>query len=266
MNVSIVIPVYNEADYLESCLKAVAKQTVEPYEVLVIDNNSTDRTVQIAKKFGFVTVIPEPTQGIVFARNTGFRHAKGEILARIDADTILPANWVTLISKALSDDSNLSAVTGRPSFRDVPIAPLFNWLQVLLYQNMQKLLTGSYMLWGANMAVRKDAWIAVASNCSQRTDVDEDIDLSLCLHRGKFIISYLPELLVNVSLQRGKWTFSHTIKYLSTWPRDYRLHGMKVRAAFVGAISFLLVVGSLPVLIYQSLKSRGRLIYSRRGR
>jgi hypothetical protein len=41
---------------------------------------------------------------------------------------------------------------------------------------------------------------------------------------------------------------------------------MKVRAALVGAISFLLVVGSLPVLIYQSLKSRGRLIYSRRGR
>jgi glycosyltransferase involved in cell wall biosynthesis len=198
MNVSIVIPVYNEADYLESCLNAVAEQTVRPYEVLVIDNNSSDTTIKIAKKFSFVTVIPEPKQGIVFARNTGFKKSKGEILARIDADTILTNDWVSLVAQAFSDDSNLSAVTGRPNFRDVPAAPIFNWLQVLLYQKMQKLLTGTYMLWGANMAVRKDAWIAVASNCSQRTDVDEDIDLSLCLHHEKFIIGYLPKLLVDV--------------------------------------------------------------------
>src|SRR4051812_42172740 len=97
MNVSIVIPVYNEADQLAACLQAIARQTVRPLEVIVVDNNSTDGTAAIAKRFPFVRLLTEKKQGVVHARNTGFKATRGGIIGRIDADTILPPTWVAQV-------------------------------------------------------------------------------------------------------------------------------------------------------------------------
>ena len=56
-SLSIIIPVYNEESHLRQCLDAIAKQIEKPDEVIVVDNNSTDETVQIAKSFSFVKVL-----------------------------------------------------------------------------------------------------------------------------------------------------------------------------------------------------------------
>ena len=53
LTLSIVIPVFNEQRYIKACLDSIAAQTVKPDEVIVVDNNSTDKTVQIAKKYKF---------------------------------------------------------------------------------------------------------------------------------------------------------------------------------------------------------------------
>src|SRR5438309_1400799 len=94
MKVSIVIPVYNEGPALGACLDAIARQTSRPFEVIVVDNNSSDDTVPIARHYGFVRLIHEKRQGVVHARTAGFNAARGDIIARIDGDTILPENWV----------------------------------------------------------------------------------------------------------------------------------------------------------------------------
>jgi cellulose synthase/poly-beta-1,6-N-acetylglucosamine synthase-like glycosyltransferase len=60
MNVSIVIPVYNEADALAACLEAIAEQTIAPLEVIVVDNNSTDTSAAIAQGFDFVRLVSGP--------------------------------------------------------------------------------------------------------------------------------------------------------------------------------------------------------------
>jgi glycosyltransferase involved in cell wall biosynthesis len=88
-NISIVIPVYNEAERIAACLESIAAQTVTPLEVIVVDNNSTDATVSIARSFPFVRVITAKCQGVIHARNRGFNAARGEIIGRIDADTRL---------------------------------------------------------------------------------------------------------------------------------------------------------------------------------
>src|SRR5487761_1699776 len=93
MKISIVIPVYNEADNLSACLDAISNLEVMPYEVIVVDNNSTDNTVAIANLYDFVTVAHESRQGVVHARTKGFNLAKGDIIARIDADSVLPYDW-----------------------------------------------------------------------------------------------------------------------------------------------------------------------------
>src|SRR5688572_27451257 len=91
-SVSIVIPAYNEEGQLALCLEAIARQTVKPVEVIVVDNNSTDGTVEVAGRYPFVTVLHEWRQGVVHARDCGFDAAKGDIIGRIDAETVMPHN------------------------------------------------------------------------------------------------------------------------------------------------------------------------------
>src|SRR5437868_10767389 len=104
LTLSIVIPAYNEENYLKACLDSVAKQSLKPDEVIVVDNNSTDRTVEIAKRYKFVKVLYEKRQHQVFAQATGFNAAKGEILGRIDADSILSPDWAKKIIAAFDAD------------------------------------------------------------------------------------------------------------------------------------------------------------------
>src|SRR5688500_17107775 len=93
LRASVVIPVYNEADSLDLCLSAIAAQTTQPFEVIVVDNNSTDTTAEIAASYPFVRLVYESRQGVVHARNTGFNLAQGDIIARIDADTVIESGW-----------------------------------------------------------------------------------------------------------------------------------------------------------------------------
>jgi len=86
--ISVIIPAANEEKTLPFCLASLKKQTFSNFEVIVIDNNSTDKTAAVAQKFG-AKVVSEKKQGIIYARERGFQEAKGEIIARTDADTHL---------------------------------------------------------------------------------------------------------------------------------------------------------------------------------
>src|SRR4051812_20611833 len=99
MKISIVIPVYNEVDNLRACLDAISRQDQAPHEVIVVDNNSSDASAQIAVSYSFVTLIKEMKQGVVHARNTGFDAVSGEVIGRIDADTIIPNDWTIQIAQ-----------------------------------------------------------------------------------------------------------------------------------------------------------------------
>src|SRR5476651_2420897 len=100
--VSVVIPVYNEGKYLAACLDSLMAQKVKADEIIIVDNNSTDDSVEIAKRYP-VKVIHEKTQGITPARNSGFNETKYEIIARTDGDTILPVNWIKRIKKTFEN-------------------------------------------------------------------------------------------------------------------------------------------------------------------
>ena len=256
MKVSIVIPVYNEAAYLAPCLKALQAQTSKPYEVIVVDNNSTDSTTSIAEKFSSVKLLFAKKQGTVHARNKGFNFAKGDIIARIDADTLVPPEWVEQIKQLFNSQAHIAAVTGRAHFYDVALPSFFGYIQVLLYQRVQRLMTGTYFLWGANMAVRKSSWEIVRDSCSSRTDVDEDIDLSFCLHESNQRVHYSPELFVRASLQRKKYSLAQSIRYLSSWPRDYVLHRNYAGAVIVTIFSIIIITLTLPITMIYAVKTR----------
>ncbi len=103
--VSVVIPVYNGEAMLRECLDSVLNQTYADYEVIVVDNNSIDKTKEIIKelqnKNNKIKYIFEKYQGRGAARNTGERKAKGSIILMTDSDCIVPKNWIEKMIKPI---------------------------------------------------------------------------------------------------------------------------------------------------------------------
>lgn len=94
-DVSVIVPFYNEARYLERCVDALLAQTLprDRYEVILVDNNSTDGSYGLARSRG-VTVLTEPKQSSYAARNRGVAHARGRILAFTDSDCEPDSRWL----------------------------------------------------------------------------------------------------------------------------------------------------------------------------
>ena len=208
---SIIIPAYNEEDYIGACLDSIAVQTIKPLEVIVVDNNSTDKTVQIAKKYPFVKILHEKRQHQVFAQATGFNAAKGDILGRIDADSILTNDWVKKVAAAFVADQKVVAVTGGADPYDVPL----RWAGSAIFHGYifsAGLIGGQRMLFGSNCAVRDSAWRKIRNKVLMRPDIWEDYDMSFCLRQHGRIV-YLKNNLVGVSFRAMHTNFKHHVSY-----------------------------------------------------
>jgi glycosyltransferase involved in cell wall biosynthesis len=94
--VSVIVPVWNSPELIATCLSALSAQTYprDRFEVLVIDNASTDLTAEVALRFPITTLLVEPTPGSYHARNRGLNEARGEYVAFTDADCIPAPDWI----------------------------------------------------------------------------------------------------------------------------------------------------------------------------
>src|SRR3990167_8611337 len=124
MKISFVIPAHNEEAVIGKCLASVFKEinrsrTSIDTEVVVVDNASTDRTREEALKFPNVTVVRENLKGLVYARRAGWVATDGDIVANIDADTILPPGWLSTVVSEFAKDKNLVALTGPYIYYDL---------------------------------------------------------------------------------------------------------------------------------------------------
>jgi glycosyltransferase involved in cell wall biosynthesis len=151
-----------------------------PDQVIVVDNNSTDSTCEIAESYKFVTLLREPNQHQSFAQKTGFNAASSDIIGRIDSDSILPANWVKNVKHYFMADPAVIGITGGTLPYDMSSAKMGN-RGFRFYINLASKLAGVRMLWGANCAIRRDNWKKVKNQVMTRGDIWEDYDLSFCL-------------------------------------------------------------------------------------
>lgn len=152
--VSIVIPAYNEEKYLERTLRSILSQTIiskhrEYFECIVVDNESTDRTAEIARKYCQVTSAP---RGKLNARDAGIKHAVGNIIVSCDADTYYPPNYLNILLRHFYDDQVVAVngvflLDGAIFYK---IASL--WGQSILFSAIKR-------LWGACSAFRKIAYL-----------------------------------------------------------------------------------------------------------
>lgn len=106
--VSVIIPVFNDSERLKQCLQRLYVQSYpySDYEIIVVDNNSTENIYSVCQQFPNVQYIQESKQGSYAARNRGLAIAKGEIIAFTDSDCLPQIDWINQGVKALSGDSN----------------------------------------------------------------------------------------------------------------------------------------------------------------
>ncbi len=263
LTLSLVIPVYNEENHIVKCLESVAKQTIMPDEVIIVDNNSTDRTVELASKFDFVKIIKEPKQGIVFARSTGYDNAKSEYIGRIDADTRLPRDWISKAKTFLAKNPD-GILTGGSKFYDFvePFKSILGFFQAQLAFRMNKVALGHYIAWGSNLVFPKKFWIEAKPHTSKRTDIHEDIDLSYWFTYFGHKVTFKPGRKVGVDSRlfspKRSTTRSH-LKYLALWPRTIKMYSpMRAWIGWLGAafmfVSYLIFL--LPHMLFLKIFKR----------
>ncbi|GAG81112.1 unnamed protein product, partial [marine sediment metagenome] len=148
MKSTVVIPALNEEEFIEANLKSIRAQTVPPDEIIVMDNGSTDKTVEIAEKYADRVIIM-PDVGIVQLRQAGAEAAKNPIIVSTDADTIYPEFWLEKLLRHFSDP-NVVAVGGS-------IRPSIPGSMEKIYANGLNTSASTGLFLGANMAFRRDA-------------------------------------------------------------------------------------------------------------
>lgn len=234
--VSVVIPAYNEAAFVGNCLRALAEQTVRPHEVMVVDNNSSDETAKIAKGFPFVTLLRERRPGLRHTRNTGMDAATGEVVGRLDADAVPDATWVEELQHVFADPS-VNAATGPCYYYDMPA----RGLGLSIDRSVRKLIfrVGEPLLYGSNMAMRREAWRAIRPHICMQGEFFEDYDLSFHLREAGYRITFDPKLVVGVAtriLDNSPREFFRTMQQHTT---TFAMHGQRNRTAEMGKYVYL---------------------------
>lgn len=153
--ISVVIPVRNGEMHLARCLEALTSSQRMDFELIVVDDCSTDGTCSIAERYGaFYFRTPRP-MGPGAARNLGARHAKGEILTFVDADVVLPPGALRLVFDDFCRDPELAAEFG--TYDDEPAWPAFfsqykNLMHSYVHQTSSE---SAVTFWAGCGAIRK---------------------------------------------------------------------------------------------------------------
>jgi glycosyltransferase involved in cell wall biosynthesis len=199
MKISVVVPVFNEEKYIGQCLQSLKKQIEAPDEIIVVDNASTDRTAEVINQFP-VKTLTESLKGIIPARNAGFDAAKYDIIARCDADAIVPPDWIKKI-KADFEKSKIDGLSGPIVFYDLPLKTTL-WVR-LFFTFMRFIQKGSETIVGPNMAITKKIWQKIRNSvCLDDRMVHEDVDIGMHVLQAGGAIKMDTSLVVQISGRR----------------------------------------------------------------
>lgn len=164
--ISIVIPAYNEEDNILKTLYSLSKtDTKHSLEVIVVNNNSKDKTEELIRLTGVICV-NETRQGITIARNSGLAVAKGMYIINADADTIYPASWIDDMISPLINDKKVALTYGRFSFIPLENTSRFSYFLFEYMADFNRVINKSFKeealnVYGFNSACRREECISV---------------------------------------------------------------------------------------------------------
>lgn len=212
--ISLYIPVYNGSKYIAKTLEAVFLQTCPPDEVIVIDDGSTDATLEQVRRFPVKVVLLKKRCGLAAARNAGFKAAKYELVAALDADCVPNRKWLEYLIHAFREN-NVAGVGGRltePNHKRSADA----WRAVYLKQHYGKCEKEVPFIAGCNSLFRKKAVFDVGLYDESFITNHEDTDLSERIIAAGLKLKYIPSAQVIhikrdsiMSVLKTCWHFRH---------------------------------------------------------
>ena len=243
--ISVVIPVKNGEGVISECLKAVVSQSIEPFEVMVVDGHSTDKTVEEAKTFP-VRIIYEDFDTVGGARQVGLENARGEYIAFTDADCIPERNWLKNLIKELN--GNIVGVGGSiknigEGFWRKSIALIMNTfvgsansVQGRLFKEKRFVKSIS----GCNSMYRRETLVEIGG-FNVTLSINEETELNRRLTKlGKLL--YTPDAMVLHNQSRGLKDFAKRM-YQFGWGRGrLRLWDLQCIAPIIALCLFLFLV------------------------
>ena len=248
--ISVVICTYNRSRSLRETLASLAKMEAPAdlsWELVVVDNNSTDNTRAVVEEFGWtsglkVQYVFEGQQGLAHARNAGVRAAKGEIIAFTDDDVYPQPNWLAVIWREFTADPSLQVISGRVELlnpADLPIT-IRRQSKRVVFQS----LTDSFnVMVGCNAAVRRALFDRIGCfdvdlGTGSRFESAEDSDFFFRAWRSGAKLVYEPSLFV--FHDHGRRTQSAGVKvrrgYAVGRGAFYAKHLLKGNLLVLGAI------------------------------
>jgi cellulose synthase/poly-beta-1,6-N-acetylglucosamine synthase-like glycosyltransferase len=206
MNLAFVIPAYNEEALIGKCVESVlaeVKRSGRDVDIVVVNNNSTDRTREIAASYPGVRVVDELQKGLVSARDGGFQATTAELVANIDGDTMVPAGWLDTIFREFESDEKLVCLSGPYVYYDLSswdrfLVSMFYALTWLIYVINRYLLRVGSVVQGGNFVFRRDAWIKAGGFNREIKFYGEDTDVAVRLSKvGKVKWTYALKMLTS---------------------------------------------------------------------
>jgi len=258
MLVSVIVPAYNAQKTLDLCLKAILQSRFRDYELLVVDDGSTDKTQDIAKRYADHILTHPQNLGRSYARATGMEHARGEILVFIDSDVMMSQDTLDKIANLFSGHNEVDAVTGLLS-KDHPHKDFFSQYKNL-YMNFvfSRLPERVSFLYGSIFALRRSAVIKMNHDIA----LADDTVLGQKLSQNGKRIAFLMDLEV---IHLKKYDFWSWVKNDFQIPFDWakilikyqgwKILGKNKAGYFHSPKKQLLSVSLIPVLLGMSLAS-----------
>ncbi len=194
--VSVVVCAYNAERTMEACLASLEVLNYPNYEVVVVNDGSQDRTLQIAESFPYCRIISQENKGLSVARNVGAAAADGEIVAYTDSDCVADPDWLTYLV-ARMEEGGLAACGG-PNFPPpenalVPAAVAVSPggpTHVLISDEVAEHIAG------CNMAFRRDALLALGGFDPRYRAAGDDVDICWRFQDAGHTIGFSPSAIV----------------------------------------------------------------------
>ncbi len=252
--VSVVIPNFNYSRTLGLCLESIFEQTVQPYEVIVSDDASTDASLEIAARFPCRVLRSASNRGVSAARNAGAAASAGDVLFFVDSDEALARDAIETALGLLADNPALGCVHGiispAPLIDDGPV----EWYRTLHAYHWRKRAVGlTPTAYFAAAAIRRSVFDAVGpfdENLRDSEDVEYSNRLSECCEilLTDRIIAYHDEESVLWRMLREQF---RRAQLLIPFAAAHRSRPGALRAnSGLGVVSALLTLGTAPLFLW----------------
>ena len=191
MEVSLYIPCFNAAQTIKPCLEAALKQSYPLKEIIVVDDGSTDTTVDIASQYPVRLIKQKNNRGLAATRNTAIKEISTEFVASVDADCLLDSEW---LKRLMKEFKSLKTAGVGGSLLETGTSCIFDlWRSIHMKQGWKDTQTEPPFLFGSNTVFRRPVLIEAGLYNEELKNNYEDVDICQRLKSKGYILRYQPK-------------------------------------------------------------------------